>query len=34
VTSESKGNVDVCVSVEDERFLRLFMDRVVRGPEA
>jgi hypothetical protein len=25
--------VDVCVSVEDERFLRLFMDRVVRRLE-
>jgi inosine-uridine nucleoside N-ribohydrolase len=33
-TSESKGNVDVCVSVDDERFLSLFMDRVVRGLEA
>jgi inosine-uridine nucleoside N-ribohydrolase len=32
--SESKGNVDVCISVDDERFLRLFMDRVVRGLEA
>jgi inosine-uridine nucleoside N-ribohydrolase len=33
-TSESKGNVDVCVSVDNERFLRLFMDRVIRGLEA
>lgn len=26
-----EGNVDICVSVDNERFLRLFMDRVVRG---
>jgi len=31
VTSEAKGNVDVCVSVDNERFLSLFMDRVVHG---
>jgi inosine-uridine nucleoside N-ribohydrolase len=33
MTSEYKGNVDVCVSVDSERFLRLFMDRVVHGKE-
>jgi len=32
-TSEAKANVDICVSVDNERFLRLFMDRVVRGLE-
>ena len=32
-TSETEVNVDVCVSVDNERFLRLFMDRVVRGLE-
>ena len=31
--SETEVNVDVCVSVDNERFLRLFMDRVVRGLE-
>jgi inosine-uridine nucleoside N-ribohydrolase len=30
-TSETEVNVDVCVSVDNERFLRLFMDRVVHG---
>jgi len=28
---EGKPNVNVCVSVDHDRFLRLFMDRVVRG---
>ena len=30
---EASRNVDVCVSVDSERFLRLFMDRVVHGKE-
>jgi len=28
---EARRNVDVCVSVDNERFLGLFMDRVVHG---
>ncbi len=31
--TSAEGNVDVCVSVESERFLKLFMDRVVYGRE-
>jgi len=31
--TSAEGNVDVCVSVENERFLKLFMDRVVYGRE-
>jgi purine nucleosidase len=31
--TSAEGNVDVCVSVESERFLKLFMDRVVYGWE-
>ena len=27
----AEANVDVCVSVDSERFMKLFMDRVVRG---
>ncbi len=27
----AEANVDVCVSIDSERFMKLFMDRVVHG---